>query len=61
MKILATLRARAGEQGMSTSEYAVGTVGACAVGGVLVKVAQSDFFNNFVTGVIQKGLELLPF
>ncbi len=41
MKLIATLRRvadRADELGMSTSEYAVGTLGACTIGGVLVKL-----------------------
>jgi hypothetical protein len=30
-----------GEAGMSTSEYAVGTLGACTIGGVLVKIGHT--------------------
>lgn len=46
--------ARRDERGMTTSEYAVGTVGACTVGGVLVQIAQSDWFNNMITGLFNK-------
>lgn len=42
------------ERGMTTSEYAVGTVGACTVGGVLVQIAQSDWFNSMITGLFNK-------
>ncbi len=42
------------ERGMTTSEYAVGTLGACTVGGVLVQIAQSDWFNALVKGVFEK-------
>ena len=33
---------------------AVGTVGACTVGGVLVQIAQSDWFNAMVKGLFEK-------
>ncbi|MDF1704779.1 MAG: DUF4244 domain-containing protein [Aeromicrobium sp.] len=45
---------RRDERGMTTSEYAVGTVGACTVGGVLVQIAQSDWFNSMIKGVFEK-------
>ena len=45
---------RRDERGMTTSEYAVGTVGACTVGGVLVQIAQSDWFNNMLKGFFDK-------
>lgn len=61
MRHLKQLRARAHEQGMTTSEYAVGTVGACTVGGAIYTIATSDWFNNFIKGVFEKGVELLPF
>lgn len=54
------LRARS-EWGMSTAEYAVGTVGACTVGGVLVKVGQSEWFGSLVQDVISKIPSILPF
>lgn len=49
------------EQGMSTAEYAVGTVGACTVGGVLVKIGQSEWFGDLVREIITKVPSLLPF
>ncbi|MGH1561186.1 DUF4244 domain-containing protein [Mumia sp. DW29H23] len=61
MTFLKTLRARAQEQGMTTSEYAVGTVGACTVGGAIYSIATSDWFNDFIKGVFEKGIEILPF
>jgi hypothetical protein len=61
MTFLKALRGRAGEAGMTTSEYAVGTVGACSVGGAIYSIATSDWFNNFIKGVFEKGLDLLPF
>ena len=49
------------ERGMSTSEYAVGTIGACTIGGVLVKIGQSDWFGDLVKDVISNIPDLLPF
>lgn len=48
------------EQGMTTAEYAVGTLGACTVGGVLVKVGQSEWFGELVRDVIDNIPNLLP-
>ena len=50
-----------GEAGMSTSEYAVGTVGACTIGGVLVKIGQSDWFGDLVRDLFDKIPDILPF
>lgn len=64
MKIIAafTRRSRrAAERGMSTSEYAVGTLGACTIGGVLVKIGQSEWFGDLVRDVIGVIPDLLPF
>ena len=54
-------RRRRGEQGMTTSEYAVGTVGACGVGGVLYQLTQSEFFTDLFSNVISNITDLLPF
>lgn len=64
MKITASLARRsrrAAERGMSTAEYAVGTLGACTVGGVLVKIGQSEWFGDLLQNVISKIPDLLPF
>lgn len=52
---------RTSERGMTTAEYAVGTVGACSIGSVLVKVAQSDWFGDLIKGVLEKIPSILPF
>ena len=52
---------RRDERGMSTAEYAVGTIGACSVGGILVEVAQSDWFQNVVKGIFEGIPSILPF
>lgn len=52
---------RDNEAGMATAEYAVGTVGACTVGGILYRVAGSDWFQGIVEGVFSKITSILPF
>lgn len=54
-------RLRRDDTGMSTAEYAVGTVGACGLAGVLTKLAQTDWFQGLVKGVIGNITEWLPF
>ena len=49
------------ERGMTTSEYAVGTVGACGVGGVLYEIATSGWFADLFKDVIGGVVDLLPF
>ncbi|CAN5786327.1 hypothetical protein BH20ACT6_BH20ACT6_24550 [soil metagenome] len=49
------------ERGMTTSEYAVGTVGACGVGGILYTLATSGWFNDLFKNVINDLLDVLPF
>jgi hypothetical protein len=45
-----------GDAGMSTAEYAVGTVAACGFGGVLYKVLTSGFVVHLVESVISRAL-----
>lgn len=52
---------RKAEGGMSTAEYTVGTLGACTIGGVLVKIGQSDWFGDIVKGLLNQIPGLLPF
>src|SRR5699024_514829 len=54
-------RLRRDDSGMSTAEYAVGTVGACGLGGVLTKLAQSDWFGGLVKDIVGNITEWLPF
>ena len=55
-----TLRRRA-ERGMTTAEYTVGTLGACTIGGVLVKIGQSEWFGDLVKDLLNKIHDILPF
>jgi len=52
---------RNSERGMTTAEYTVGTLGACTIGGVLVKVGQSEWFGRLVEDLINKIPDILPF
>lgn len=45
-----------GEAGMSTAEYAVGTLAACALAAVLYKVVTSGAVSAALQGLIQKAL-----
>jgi hypothetical protein len=50
---------RRDEQGMSTAEYAVGTVAACGFGGVLYKILTSDQVMSQLTRIIERALTLV--
>jgi hypothetical protein len=52
---------RRAERGMTTAEYTVGTLGACTIGGVLVKIGQSQWFGDLVEGLLNKIPSILPF
>ena len=47
-----------GDDGMTTAEYAVGTVAACGFSGVLYKVITSETVINLVKEVITKAFHL---
>ena len=44
------------EDGMSTAEYAIGTVAACGLGGILVEILTSDTMQKTLTEMINKAL-----
>ncbi len=48
------------ERGMTTAEYTVGTLGACTIGGVLVKIGQSPWFGDLVRDLLDKIPGLIP-
>ena len=60
LHLVKALRHRA-EAGMTTAEYTVGTLGACTIGGVLVKIGQSQWFGDLVKDLINKIPDMLPF
>ena len=49
------------ELGMSTAEYAVGTVSACGFAGLLFKLLTSDFGQSLLKNIFGKVLGILPF
>lgn len=49
------------EEGMTTAEYAVGTVGACGFATILYQLLTSDFGRNLLTSIFDKVVNLLPF
>lgn len=58
-RLVRSLRER-GDVGMTTAEYAVGTVAACGFGTVLYKILTSDSVIHLVEGIISRALHL-PF
>lgn len=55
---LESMRAEDREAGMTTAEYAVGTVAACGFSGVLYKVITSDAVLGLLRDVISKAFSL---
>ena len=57
--MLMRLRRRfGGDGGMTTAEYAVGTVAACGFGGILYKVVTSESTIQLVAELIKRALTL---
>jgi hypothetical protein len=54
---LARLRREAADAGMSTAEYAVGTLAAVAFAGILLKVVTSGNVQAALTAVIDRALK----
>jgi Protein of unknown function (DUF4244) len=54
---LVRLRAEAADSGMSTAEYAVGTLAAVAFAGVLLKVVTGNNVLSALTAVIDRALK----
>jgi hypothetical protein len=50
------LRAMLADDGMSTAEYAIGTIAAAAFGAVLYTVVTGDSIVNALTRIIDKAL-----
>lgn len=48
--------AHAVDEGMTTAEYAVGTVAACAFGGLLYKILTSGWADGLLRGIISRAL-----
>ena len=52
------ITSRAAELGMTTAEYAVGTVAAVAFAAVLFKVVQSPAVHNALTSIVVSALNV---
>lgn len=46
------------DAGMSTVEYAVGTIGAAAFGALLLAIAKSDTVQSALMDIIQQALQI---
>ena len=55
-RLLAAIRAS--DDGMSTAEYAVGTVAACGFGALLFKILTSGFASSLLENIISRALHL---
>ncbi|HVY10575.1 MAG TPA: DUF4244 domain-containing protein [Mycobacteriales bacterium] len=51
---------RSTDLGMSTAEYCIGTVAACALAAVLYKILSGDFVFDLVKSVVTKAFHLIP-
>ncbi|HEU5025231.1 MAG TPA: DUF4244 domain-containing protein [Spirillospora sp.] len=51
-------RRLSGDRGMSTAEYAVGTIAAAAFATLLFKIVQSPEVHTMLAGIIKKALQM---
>lgn len=58
VRLSARLQGSHPEAGMTTAEYAVGTVAACGFGGVLWKVVTSPEILGLLRGVVSRAFHL---
>lgn len=56
--LMGTLRARGREAGMSTAEYAIGTLAACTFAALLIAVIKSPGIRSALSGLITAALGL---
>ena len=47
-----------GDEGMTTAEYAVGTVAACGFGGILYKLLTSDSIVKMLKDILERALTI---
>ena len=50
---------RRDDEGMSTAEYAVGTVAACGFAGILYKLLTSEQVLSLLTDIVRRALTLV--
>ncbi|MQS34109.1 DUF4244 domain-containing protein [Streptomyces katsurahamanus] len=57
LRAACAMRGRRGESGMTTSEYAMGTIAACAFAAVLYKIVTSGAVSGALESLIGKALD----
>ena len=57
--LVRALAARRDDAGMATAEYAMGTVAAAGLGGLLYKLLTSDFVMDLIKELIGKALSFV--
>jgi hypothetical protein len=57
--IRALRRRLSGDAGMSTAEYAVGTVAACGFAGTMIELLGSDWVQGLLKNVIDNAFDFL--
>jgi hypothetical protein len=58
-RAVARVQGQDAEAGMTTAEYAVGTVAACGFGGVLYKIITSEEVMGLLSGLVAKALTFI--
>jgi len=58
-RLAVRLQTAGSDAGMSTAEYAVGTVAACGFGGVLVTLLKSETAQNLLKDAITKAFDII--
>ncbi|MFV0532594.1 MAG: DUF4244 domain-containing protein [Cumulibacter sp.] len=58
-RLLGPARARSADAGMTTAEYAVGTIAACGFAAILYQVVTGDSIISALSGLITKALSSL--
>ena len=59
VRLAVRLQSGESDAGMSTAEYAVGTVGACGFGGVLVTLLQSDTAQSLLKRALTTAFDVI--
>ena len=55
---LARLRRRGGDLGMTTAEYAIGTLAACGFAALLVAILRGSVVQGLLLGLVKRALAL---
>ena len=59
MRISKLIHAFRQDAGMTTAEYAVGTIAAAGLGGILIKILTSSEMKTLVWGLVEKAFSVL--